>query len=283
VFSGFFLRLLSGYILAESVHTHTHVHSTHVHYSHHLCTNKPTTTLRSEDHVLVALRVRGRHLKPVQTKTVHRMLHSTHPSATPALRSQGIERWRADSPLRVLPLSHWLVRSGFYLNRSTYERGYMGEKFGCALGTPCGPCSPKPDGRHVHGPFIQRQLETTLLRKAKHGSAQVEYETHRAFSPRQLSSLHQLSSFLPIPISSDAHRRPYPRPRPWRGDQSDAQHRGCAPRRAPPLLLASLRRRRRKITAGLRSAASFPSQSNSEASLALRVGYSRDTFGGFWC
>jgi hypothetical protein len=57
----------------------------HAHYSHHPCTNKPTTTLRSEDRVLLeiteipsfrrrrachdpflASRVRGRCLKPVK-------------------------------------------------------------------------------------------------------------------------------------------------------------------------------------------------------------------------
>jgi hypothetical protein len=42
--------------------------------------------------------------------------------------------------------------------RMPTARAIEGKKIGCTLGTPCGPCSPKPDGRHVHDPFILRQL-----------------------------------------------------------------------------------------------------------------------------
>jgi hypothetical protein len=76
-----------------SVHTHAHTHTPtqHTHPTHTtLCTNKPTTILRSEDHILfeitkilwfhrrqarhdtfVTSRVRGRRLELVQAETVY--------------------------------------------------------------------------------------------------------------------------------------------------------------------------------------------------------------------
>jgi hypothetical protein len=50
----FFLDASSAYSLA-SIHTQIHAHSTRAHYSHHPCTNRPTTTLRSEDYVFLEI------------------------------------------------------------------------------------------------------------------------------------------------------------------------------------------------------------------------------------
>ena len=114
-----FFFLSSGY--SCSICSYTRTSNQHTHNSHYPCINKPIATLRSEDRVLLEIteihRFRRRQAchDPIVASRVRGtvyiwVLHSTHLGATPALRSPGIERWRADSPLRVLPLSHCLVR-----------------------------------------------------------------------------------------------------------------------------------------------------------------------------
>jgi hypothetical protein len=64
-----------------------------------------TVASHVRDRRLELVNVRDRRLKLVKMEPVPiRMLHSKDLGGTPALRSQGIERWRANSPLRVLPL-----------------------------------------------------------------------------------------------------------------------------------------------------------------------------------
>ena len=94
-------------------HTHT-THTTRVQTNLQLHSDLKTASFLEITEILKFRRRRAHH-DPIVTSrergTVYNwVLHSTHPGTAPALRSPGIERWRADSPLRVLPLSHRLVR-----------------------------------------------------------------------------------------------------------------------------------------------------------------------------